>query len=49
MNELEKMFTLRMGVIVSNEDQMGYVDVHSQEENKLVVVHREFLKVLTDG
>tara|TARA_B100000073_G_C23661037_1_gene544578 strand:- start:45 stop:278 length:234 start_codon:yes stop_codon:yes gene_type:complete len=49
MKELEKIFTLNMGVVVSDEDRLGYVDVYSQEENKLVVVHKEFLKVLTYG
>ena len=49
MEELDRIFILEMGVIISEEDKLGYLDVYSQKEGKVVVVHKEFLKVASDG
>lgn len=48
MEELEKMFVLGMGVIISEEDSLGYLDIYSHKQEKQVTLHREFLKVTTN-
>ena len=49
IERLKSIFTLNMGVVVSKEDEVGYLDVYSQTEEKTITVHKEFIKVLTNG
>ena len=49
LDELPKEFIVHMGITISEMDEDGYVDVYSQESNTKVAIHKEFLKVLTNG
>lgn len=49
IEKLKSIFTLNMGVVVSEEDDVGYLNVYSQTDEKTITVHKEFIKVLTNG
>lgn len=49
IEKLKSIFTLNMGVVVSEEDDVGYLNVYSQTDERTITVHKEFIKVLTNG
>ena len=49
IERLKSIFSLNMGVVVSEEDDVGYLNVYSQADEKTITVHKEFIKVLTNG
>lgn len=46
---LKNIFNLNMGVVISEEDDVGYLNLYSQTDEKTITVHKEFIKVLTNG
>ena len=49
VEKLKTIFNLYMGVVISEEDEVGYLNVYSQSNEKTITVHKEFIKVLTNG
>lgn len=49
VKNLKNTFDLDMGVIISEEDDLGYLNLYSQAREKSIPVHKEFIKVLTNG
>ncbi len=49
VENLKNTFDLDMGVVISEEDDLGYLNLYSQAREKSIPVHKEFIKVLTNG
>ena len=49
LEELPEEYILHMGVAISDTDELGYIDIYSQEDDKKIAIHKEFLKVLRNG
>lgn len=48
VKNLKITFQMDMGVVISEEDELGYLELYSQSQERTKTVHKEFIKVLTN-